>query len=148
MVNPHTADGRPADSAFVVARLAEAGATLLALPNSGPSTRLRTGGLEWVRDVVPLGTRGQTRLRPAAPDAAAIDRMDRALAWVSMIPQEKYVLRRVVGARSLVCPMTGRQVFSWRRIGTALGAEHKAVQRWHAQGVALIVAALNRPVSR
>ena len=76
--------------------------------------------------------------------AEASERMDRALAWVSTIPQEKYVLRRVVGARSLVCPLTGRQVFSWRRIGTALGADHKAVQRWHAQGVALIVAALNR----
>ena len=144
MVNPHTPDGRPTDPEFVIARLAEAGATLLALPNTGPSTRLRTGGLEWVRDVVPVGARSQIKVRPAAPSAAAIDRMDRALAWVSIIPQDKYVLRRVVGARSLVCPLTGRQVFSWRRIGTAIGADHKAVQRWHAQGVALIVAALNQ----
>ena len=144
MVNLHTPDGRPVDSEFVIARLAEAGATLLALPNTGPSTRLRTGGLEWVRDVVPLGARSEIKVRPAAPGAAAIDRMDRALTWVSTIPQDKYVLRRVVGARSLVCPLTGRQMFSWRRIGTAIGADHKAVQRWHAQGVALIVAALNQ----
>jgi hypothetical protein len=27
-------------------------------------------------------------------------------------------------------------------LGVALGADHKAVQRWHAQGIALIVAGL------
>lgn len=132
------------DAAYVQSRLTEAGSTLLALPNTGPSTRLRTGGLEWIRDVPALGARTQAKIRPAIPAAAAIDRMDRALAWISTIPQDKYVLRRVVGARALVCPLTGRHVFSWRRIGLAVGADHKAVQRWHAQGVALIVAALNR----
>ena len=44
------------------------------------------------------------------------------------------MLRRIVGARSLVHPMTGRHLYSWRRLGTAIGADHKAVQRWHAQG--------------
>jgi hypothetical protein len=29
-------------------------------------------------------------------------------------------------------------------LATALGADHKAIQRWHAQGIDLIVAALNR----
>ena len=53
------------------------------------------------------------------------------------------MLRRVVGARSLVSPITGRHVLSWRRIGDAVGADHKAVQRWHAQGVDVIVASLN-----
>jgi hypothetical protein len=28
-------------------------------------------------------------------------------------------------------------------LGAALGADHKAVQRWHAEGIALIVAGLN-----
>lgn len=132
------------DASTVVARLSEAGATLMALPHTGPSTRMRSGGLEWVRDVPAIGARAQTKVRPAVPDAAAIDRMDQALAWLSLIPQDRYVLRRVVGARSVVCPLTGRQMLSWRRIGAAIGADHKAVQRWHAQGVALIVDALNR----
>jgi hypothetical protein len=34
-------------------------------------------------------------------------------------------------------------LFPWRRLGKALGADHKAIQRWHAQGIAMIVAALN-----
>jgi hypothetical protein len=45
-------------------------------------------------------------------------------------------------ARALVSPVTERHLFTWRRLATLLGADHKAVQRWHAQGVAMIVAAL------
>jgi hypothetical protein len=48
-----------------------------------------------------------------------------------------------VGARALVSPVTGRHLYSWRRLGSLVGADHKAVQRWHAQGVDLLVAALN-----
>ena len=130
--------------------LEEAGATLLALPRTGYTTRLRTGGLDWVRDadaVLAPGS-GPAPLRPAVPSPAVIDRMDRAFAWLSLIPDSMFVLRRVAGARSLVHPMTGRHLFSWRRLGTALGADHKAVQRWHDQAMIRISAALNTPARR
>ena len=125
----------------VVARLEEAGATLLALPETGPSTRLRQSSLEWMRDAA-LGTDTRKRIRPPIPSAEAIDRMDQTMAWISRIPPDKVVLRRIVGARALVSPDTGRYVFSWRRLAAAVGADHKAVQRWHAQGIDLIVKAL------
>jgi Domain of unknown function (DUF6362) len=144
LTNPHTPDGEPASAEWVIARLEEAGATLLALPNTGPSTRLVQSGLEWVRDVAESYGTSRARLRPAVPSAAHITRMDQAYRWVSRIPEDKYVLRRVVGARSLVHPMTGRHLYSWRRLGTAVGADHKAVQRWHAQGIDMIVGLLNR----
>ena len=70
--------------------------------------------------------------------------MDEALAWVPLIPLDRYVLRRIVGARSLVHPITERDPFPWRRLGMVLGADHKAVQRWHAQGIDIIVSALNQ----
>ena len=143
--NPHTPDGLPTTPAWVCAMLEEAGATLLALPQTGYTTRLRTGGLDWVRDagaVLAPGS-GPALLRPAVPSPAAIDRMDRALAWLSLIPDSMFVLRRVAGARALVHPMTGRHLFPWRRLGTALGADHKAVQRWHGQAMIRISAALN-----
>jgi hypothetical protein len=74
--------------------------------------------------------------------------MDEAMGWISLIPVERYVLRRIVGARSLVHPITGRYLFPWRRIAAAIGADHKAVQRWHAQGVEIVVERLNkRPVA-
>jgi hypothetical protein len=65
--------------------------------------------------------------------------MDQAFGWLALIPADRYVLRRIVSARSLVSPLTLRHLFSWRRLGLLLGADHKAVQRWHGQGVGLIV---------
>jgi hypothetical protein len=144
LTNPHTPDGSPAEAEWVIARLEEAGTTLLAMPNSGPSTRLVQSGLEWVRDAAESYGATRARLRPAIPSAAQITRMDQAYKWVSRIPEDRYVLRRIVGARSLVHPMTGRHLYSWRRLGTAIGADHKAVQRWHTQGIDLIVQLLNR----
>ena len=38
------------DAESVRLRLEEAGATLLALPDGGPSTRLAQSGMQWVRD--------------------------------------------------------------------------------------------------
>ena len=70
--------------------------------------------------------------------------MDEAMGWIGVIPLDRYVLRRIVGARSLVHPVTDRHLFPWRRLGVALGADHKAVQRWHGQAIDMIVAALNR----
>ena len=141
--NPHTPDGADATAKWVLARLEEAGATLLALPNTGPSTRLVQSGLEWVRDAAESYGHSRAQLRPAIPSAAQITRMDQALGWIPRVPGDRYVLRRVVGARALVNPMTGRYLYSWRRLGKAVGADHKAVQRWHAQGIDTIVALLN-----
>jgi len=133
----------PTTPAELVTALEQAGATLLALPQSGPTTRLRQSGMEWVRDAAQAYPAERTRIRPAVPSAAAIDHMDRVLAWIPRIPIDKFVIRRVVGARCLVHPMTGRLLYSWRRLGTAIGADHKAIQRWHAQGLELILKSLN-----
>jgi hypothetical protein len=128
----------------VTARLEEAGATLLALPSTGWTTKLRVSSLELVRAAVENAGWTEQRIRPAIPSAARISRMDEALGWITLIPLDRYVLRRIVGARSLVNPTTDRHLFPWRRVAMAIGADHKAVQRWHRQGIAIIVAALNR----
>ncbi len=131
------------DAEAVIARLEEAGATLLALPQRGYSTRLRLGALEIVRAASEAyGWEGNTRLRPPVPSAAQITRMDEAFSWLGLIPDERYVLRRILAARALTHPLTGRHLYPWRRLGTALGADHKAIQRWHAEAVGLLVAAL------
>jgi Domain of unknown function (DUF6362) len=141
-IQPATTSGYDIDADFVVYRLEEAGATLLALPHSGYSTRLRTSSLEIVQTALDAFDWSEARIRPAVPSADKITRMDEALAWILLIPVDRYVLRRVVGARSLVNPVTDRHLFPWRRLGKALGTDHKAIQRWHAQGIGMIIAAL------
>lgn len=149
LIDPRAAEA-PIDAKFVTYRLEEAGAVLLALPQTGWSTKLRTSNLEVVRAAMESYGWGERPVRPPVPSASDITRMDEAMGWIQLIPLDRYVLRRIVGARSLVNPLTDRHLFPWRRLGAALGADHKAVQRWHAEGIALIVAALNgaRPLSR
>ena len=131
------------DARYVNTRLEEAGATLLAMPATGFSTRLRSSSLEIVRAAVESYGCVDKRIRPSVPSAARITRMDEALGWIPLIPLDRYVLRRIVGARALVSPTTDKHLFPWRRLGDALGADHKAVQRWHAEGIGLIVSALS-----
>jgi Domain of unknown function (DUF6362) len=139
------ADNEPlVDTNLVVSRLEEAGATLLSLPGSGWSTGLRTSSLEIVRTAIESYGWRTSRIRPPVPSPARITRMDEAMGWISLIPLDRYVLRRIVGARSLVHPITQRHLFPWRRIAAAISADHKAVQRWHTHGVDLIVAKLNQ----
>jgi len=142
---PAASNGYAIDPDFIIYRLEEAGATLLALPSTGYHTRLRTSCLEIVRTSLEAYGWHDARVRPAVPSADRIDRMDEAMGWISLIPLDRYVLRRVVGARSLVHPVTDRHLYPWRRLGRALGADHKAVQRWHAQGIAMIVSGLRAP---
>ena len=137
-------DGSPYDAELLTSRLEEAGATLLSIPHSGWTTTLRTSSLDIVRSAVEAYGWQEKRIRPPVPSASKIDRMDEALSWIPLIPVENYVMRRIVGARCLVHPLTDKHLFPWRRIAAALGADHKAVQRWHARGLDLIISALNR----
>ena len=130
------------DAVLVTARLEEAGRTLLALPDRGPSPRLRTSAWDVLQSAIEGAAEAPRPVRPAVPGAARITRMDEALGWIALIPRDRYVLRRIVGARALVHPLTERHIYPWRRLGAAIGADHKAVQRWHAQGIGLIVAGL------
>ena len=140
-------NGAEIDATYVVARLEEAGETLLCLPPGGYTTRLRTSSWTVLDDAAnSYGANSYDktggRLRPPVPPAAAITRMDQALGWLRLIPDDRFVLRRIVASRMLVSPTTGRHLFPWRRLATLLGADHKAIQRWHGQGIALLVRAL------
>lgn len=144
MMQPDASLAATPDAALVVPRLEEAGRTLLALPASGPTPRLRQSVWTVLQGAMEGYGWQPTRVRPSVPGAARITRMDEALGWIGLIPPDRTVLRRLVGLRALVHPLTDRHLYPWRRLGAALGADHKAVQRWHAQGIALIVAALAR----
>ena len=127
----------------LIARFEAAGATMLALPSRGYSTQLRTTKFDVLQSAMEAYGWQAAAARPQMPSAAEISRMDEAFGWLTIIPETKYVLRRIVGARALVHPISGRHLFPWRRIGAMLGADHKSAQRWHGQGIGLIVEGLN-----
>ncbi len=128
----------------LIACLEEAGATLLSLPPSGFSPSLRTTTLPVLREAAEAYGWSLASLRPSLPSAARISRVDRAMGYLTLIPQDRYLLRRIVGCRSLVHPVSGLHIFSWRRLGDLIGADHKAVQRWYADGLRIILDALRQ----
>lgn len=132
------------DHEVIVYRLEEAGRTLLSLPNAGclPSgyRAFWPQGAEVAAECWGYGS--DEPIRPPAPTAVAISRMDEAMRWVQLIAPDKRVIRRIVLMRALVNPRNERHIWSLRKIGKALGCDHKAVQRWHDQGVDWIAQAL------
>lgn len=128
----------------MVALFEAAGATLLALPGRGYTTQIRTMRFDVVHSALDAYGWQSSAIRPPIPSAAAISQMDEVFGWLTFIPEAKYVLRRIVGARALVHPVTLRHLFPWRRIGTMLGADHKSVQRWHGQAVEMLLKGVRR----
>jgi hypothetical protein len=107
-------------------------------PNTRPSTQC-CAMLPIVNDAMEAYGWSGEAARPAIPGAAQITRMDEALSWVALIPSDKMVLRRVVHARCLVHPVTDRHRYTWKQLARSLGADARAVQRWHEQAINLIV---------
>jgi len=116
-------------------RLEDAGMTMLVLPASGHCIKLRVTLCDIVQAAGDAYGWQPSRLRLAYPAAAASDRMDEAFAWLTLIPEERYVLRCICSARALIHPITRRHLYTWRRLGTLLGADHKSVQRWHGEAL-------------
>lgn len=125
---------------YVIAKLELAGATLLALKGRPGPAGLKVSWPDYVQSFAEAYGYSESRLRPTPP--ASVDEMDEILAWINLIPAQRYVLRRIVGARALVSPATQRHLFSWVRIGKVLGCDRRAVASWHKEGISLIVKAL------
>jgi hypothetical protein len=133
----------PVAAAALIQMLEDAGATLLALPHAGHSTHMRQMRFDIVHTALEAYGWAAARVKAPVPDAAAISAMDAAFALLAVIPEKKFVLRRIVGARALVHPLTRRHLFPWRRLAGILGADHKSVQRWHRDGIELMLKALD-----
>ena len=142
-VPKRTGQQKPLNAEEVVARLEAAGATLLAMPSRGYSTHLRQMKFDIVHTALEAYGWQAAMARPPVPSASDISLMDEAFGWLALIPEARYLLRRILGARALVHPLTERHLFPWRRLAAMLGSDHKSVQRWHGQAIALLVQELS-----
>ena len=127
---------------MVVTYFEEAVRTLAALPNSGPSTGLTQLRLEVVQEAATGYGFHAATARPPVPPARKISEMDAVLRWLQLIPQEKFVLRRVVALRAVTHYATLKPM-PWKHIGERVGANSVAVKTWHGQGIARIMRSLN-----
>lgn len=142
------------DAETVISRLEETTATILAMPGGMPRLGVKVCDYgynsEWFDeagdDADISASKGRIiagMAKPPAPTAAAITRADEIVAWLAIIPQNRYVMRKIVAARSILKWTDGKHVFSWSKLSQTIGADVRAVKRWHAQGIQIIVDALN-----
>lgn len=147
------------DADLVTHRFEDAGRTLLSLPGGRcMPAGFGSGWPDIVRDArEAYGYQTNPHIRAPVPSAEAIDRMDATWTWVNLIPAHKppgaprgvysshggAVLRRLLLLRALVSPITGKHLFSWRRIALEHSTDHTAIQRWHGQAVGMIVQGLH-----
>ena len=89
---------------------------------------------------VPIVPEGRS-FKPQA-SAAEISRADEAAAWNSLIPQDKWIIRRVVAMATTVDARTGKQKHSFPAIALAIGADKMVIGPWLHQGIAIIADAL------
>lgn len=132
----------PITREYVIARLEEAGSTLLAmhLGRVGPSERVTAAWPEMLRDSF-IDLPDPHRKIRMVPGADKITRMDEALGWIELVPNATY--RRVLCARCLVLPQSGRHLRSWSSIARTLHADREAVQWWHDKAICQLVSALS-----
>ena len=87
-----------------------------------------------------LAGRNAVRIRPLQ---SQIDQMDEALQWV-FDHVENPIHRKIVFARAMLHPLSGRHIVSYRRLGRLLGMDHKAVKVWHDKALEAIRSGLER----
>ena len=93
------------------------------------------GGTEWL-PVYPINS---------TPDEQSVCRMTEAFQWLAFIPPNRQALTRILVARCLVSPITGRHLVSWRMLAHQTNADRTSVRAWHDRGCRVIAAALARP---
>lgn len=78
----------------------------------------------------------QQSLKLSPPSAEEIGKMDLVFELILLIPDER--IRRIIQARSLVAPLSGKYIWSWARIGRLIHLDRRSVRRLHYQGLVYI----------
>jgi len=76
---------------------------------------------------------GKPTLRLTRPAKDEIPVMDEILAFPNLV--SNVTQRRIVQCRSLVLPINGRYLYSWRRIARLLSINHQTAISWHGKGL-------------
>lgn len=83
-------------------------------------------------------------LNKVLPSAKEITLMDLMLPLISSIPQEKMLIRKIIGHRMLWNTDRDVSIWSYRKLGKKLHCNYKALKRWEEEGVDIITATINK----
>jgi hypothetical protein len=135
------------DTAYVKARLEAAGKCLMALPAHGTApAAVRSAWPQIVRSVWEAydATRDGP-MRPPRPSAAAIDAMDEAFGWLTLLGDKAVETKRIIWLRLMIWPLSGKHLWPWRKAAAAVGLHRETLELRHGRGIGRIVTRLNCP---
>jgi hypothetical protein len=124
---------------YIKRRIEHAGAVMRCLCVKHPSTLLAQGRAAMISEALEGYVPGGEGAYPT-PGPRDVSLMDEALSWVLLIPNQ--TRRRLVSLRSQYHPLRERHVLSWRACGERLRISDKSAQRWHAEALEFLEAAL------
>jgi hypothetical protein len=137
-------------AAYVQQRLEEAGATLLCIPAGRFSRPLmrQNRWAEIARLFGALEADAAPDMRRAwpTPSAARIAAMDEALPWLLLVGEE--APRKLTAARLLTHPVSGKPLYSWRKLAATTGVHRETLARWYLESCEEIATALTRAANR
>lgn len=136
--------------AYVQQRLEEAGATLLCIP-AGRFSRPLMRTASWAEIARLFGDMTGELAAPEkrawpTPSAARIAAMDDALPWLLLIAEEGP--RKLTAARLLTHPISGKPLYSWRKLAATTGVHRETLARWYENACDEIAVALTRAANR
>lgn len=76
------------------------------------------------------------------PSARSVGQMEEALDWLWRLDDPRK--RRLCLARSLIHPLNGRHLASYRKLGRIFGLHHDTVRAWHDRALAELAVFLTR----
>lgn len=137
-------------AAYVQQRLEEAGATLLCIPAGRFSRPLmrQNSWAEVARLFGALEAQPGVEAKRAwpTPSAARIAAMDEALPWLLLVKQE--APRKLAAARILTNPVSGKPLYSWRKLSATMGVHRETLARWYEEACEEIAEHLTRTANR
>jgi len=119
-----------------------AGQRILSLPVHGlyPQT-YRSFWPDYPQDPNTAYGYSNVKLRPPPPSKDEIPFVDEILDLILLVPIERQ--RRILNARSLINPTTGRYIFPWSKISFLLHSDPRTIKNLHKKGLEFIAGRLS-----
>ena len=111
------------------------------LPNPGPAKQ-KICWPDTANDACVAYGYSDIKLKPISPAKDEIKFIDEILELILLVPDPR--IRRILQARSLVAPISGKHLYSWSRLAKLLSSDRRKVASTHNSGL-LIIARLIEP---
>jgi len=137
---------------YIKRRIEDAGETEIALRVTGCyPAKYKAAWPDYPQEPSESYGYNETTMKPPQPTASDITDWEEVMEWrfrLSKHCRRKKCLHfaRMVVLGSLGDPITGKRLYSWRKIGKMIKRDHKTAKSWYDSGIQMLTDLLNREI--